>query len=87
MFVSRGTHAWSDSHLLHLLFIQDFLNGQELDNSTRSLVECRALLLRVARVAERHEKPALAAILALALRSAVGLPLVAFFAMLVRIMR
>ncbi len=43
------------------------LHGQQLDDSTRSLVERRALLFGVAGVAERDEEPALAAVLALAL--------------------
>jgi len=48
------------SHLLHMLLIQNFLDGEELDDSTRSFVERRAFLFGVAGVAEGDEEAALA---------------------------
>src|SRR5437763_12930701 len=44
------------SHLLHMLLVEYFLRGQQLDDSTGTLVECRALLLGVAGVAEGDEE-------------------------------
>ena len=47
-----------------MLLVQNLLNGQQLDDSTRSAMKRHAFLLGVAGVAERDEEPALAAVLA-----------------------
>ena len=46
------------SHLLHVLLVEDFLHGDELDDAPALLVERGALLLGVGGVAEGDEEAA-----------------------------
>ena len=43
-------------HLLNVLLVEDFLHGQQLNDSTRSLVKCRAFLFGVLGVAAKETK-------------------------------
>ena len=78
-----------------MLLVKDFLNGQELDDSTRSHVECGALLLGVARVSTSGDglptgvdsTAASSALRASALCALLDYPVSGFLAMFLRIMR
>src|SRR5947209_9964428 len=61
------SRSYAFSHLLDLLLVQNFLHGQQLDDSTRSLVERRAFLFGVLGVAEGDEEAALSPAFAFAL--------------------